>query len=104
MLYLSSLDNLLEDAYIIFQKSVDNFEIEHKTCLFLVRVQFPLKVFTKFQDFQSESQKYNIFKRQHIIPNVKDRSTPLIVIPNQPPLPLPHVHFFVKNRHYWFIS
>ena len=29
---LSSLDNLLKDAYIIFQKSVDNFEIEHKTC------------------------------------------------------------------------
>ena len=32
MLFLSSLDNLLEDAYIIFQKDVDNFEIEHKTC------------------------------------------------------------------------
>ena len=28
---------------VIFQKGVDNFEIEHKTCLFLVRVQFPLK-------------------------------------------------------------
>ena len=32
MQFLSSLDNLLYDAYIIFQKSVDNFEIEHKTC------------------------------------------------------------------------
>ena len=32
MSFLSSLDNLLKDAYIIFQKGVDNFEIEHKTC------------------------------------------------------------------------
>ena len=32
MLLLSSLDNLLQDAYIIFQKGVDYFEIEHKTC------------------------------------------------------------------------
>ena len=32
MLFLSSLDNLLLDAYIIIQKGVDNFEIEHKTC------------------------------------------------------------------------
>ena len=32
MLFLSSLDNVLEEAYIIFQKGVDNFEIEHKTC------------------------------------------------------------------------
>ena len=31
MLFLSSLDNLLYDAYIIFQKDVDNFETEHKT-------------------------------------------------------------------------
>ena len=30
MLFLSSLDNLLKDAYIFFQKDVDNFEIEHK--------------------------------------------------------------------------
>ena len=30
MLSLSSLDNLLKDAYI-FQKGVDNFEIEQKT-------------------------------------------------------------------------
>ena len=30
---LSSLDNLLLNAYIIiFQKDVDNFEIERKTC------------------------------------------------------------------------
>ena len=32
MLYLSSLDNLLKDTYIIFQKDVDNIKIEHKTC------------------------------------------------------------------------
>ena len=32
MLFLSSLGNLLSDAYIIFQKDVDNFEIENKTC------------------------------------------------------------------------
>ena len=31
MLFLSSLGNLLQDAYNIFQKS-DDFEIEHKTC------------------------------------------------------------------------
>ena len=40
MLFSSSLDNLLKDPYIIiifFKKGVDNFEIEHKTCLFLVR-------------------------------------------------------------------
>ena len=29
MLFLSSLDKLFLDAYIIFQKGVDNFEIEH---------------------------------------------------------------------------
>ena len=34
ILVLSSLDNLLQDAYINFQKGVDNFEIEHKTCKF----------------------------------------------------------------------
>ena len=32
MLFFSSLDNLLQDIHIIFQKDVDNFEIEHKTC------------------------------------------------------------------------
>ena len=32
MLFLVSLENLLKYAYIIFQKDVDNFEIEHKTC------------------------------------------------------------------------
>ena len=32
MLFLSSLDNLLLDAYIIFQKGVDDYEIKHKTC------------------------------------------------------------------------
>ena len=30
MLFLSSLDDLLYDAYIIFQKDVDNFEIAKK--------------------------------------------------------------------------
>ena len=34
MLFLSFLDNLLYDAYIIFHKGVINFEIEHKTCYF----------------------------------------------------------------------
>ena len=32
MPFLSSLENLLKDAYIIFQKGVDNFEMEHKIC------------------------------------------------------------------------
>ena len=32
--FLSFLDNLLNDAHIIVQKDVDNFEIEHKTCQF----------------------------------------------------------------------
>ena len=32
MSFLTSLENLLQDAYIIFQKGVDDFEIEHKTC------------------------------------------------------------------------
>ena len=35
MPFFSCLDNLLLDEFIIFQKkkkSVDNFEIEHKTC------------------------------------------------------------------------
>ena len=42
MPFLSSLDNLLHDAYIIFQKGVDNFEIEHRNCYFLYGVQYPL--------------------------------------------------------------
>ena len=29
-LFLNSLDNLLLDAYIIFQNGVENFKIEHK--------------------------------------------------------------------------
>ena len=29
--FFSFLDNLLKDAYIIFQKGVNNFEIEYKT-------------------------------------------------------------------------
>ena len=33
MLFLSSLDNFLSDAYIIFiQNGNDHFQIEHKTC------------------------------------------------------------------------
>ena len=37
MPFLSSVKNLLIDAYIIFQESVDSLEIEHKTCYFVVR-------------------------------------------------------------------
>ena len=36
------LDKMLKDTYIIFQKGVDNFEIEHKTCNFLVIGVVPL--------------------------------------------------------------
>ena len=32
MPFLSSSNNLLQDAYFIFQKGVDYFEIEYKTC------------------------------------------------------------------------
>ena len=32
MQHLSFSDNLLQNAYVIFQKSVDNFEIADKTC------------------------------------------------------------------------
>ena len=35
MLFLSSLNNLILDAYVIFQEVIDYFAIEHKTCLFL---------------------------------------------------------------------
>ena len=35
MLFLSFLDNLLQDAFT-FCKTVDNFEIAHKTCPILV--------------------------------------------------------------------
>ena len=40
MLFLSFFRQFtIKDAYIyIFLESVDNFEIDHKTCLFLVRV------------------------------------------------------------------
>ena len=34
--FLSSLFNLPQDAYIIYQKVVDNFEIEHKNANFAV--------------------------------------------------------------------
>ena len=30
VLFLNSLDKLLQDAFIIYQKGVDSFEIEHK--------------------------------------------------------------------------
>ena len=42
--FLTSLDNYYQDAYdayIIFQKGVDIFETEHKTCHFLVRGALP---------------------------------------------------------------
>ena len=42
MSFLSVSVNLLQDAYIIFQKSADNFEIVHKT--FRFEVQFPLNI------------------------------------------------------------
>ena len=35
MLFLSFSDNLLYDIHIIFKKVIVNFEIEHKTCLYL---------------------------------------------------------------------
>ena len=41
MPFLSFLDNLLQDAYVIFQNGVDIFEIEHKICLFLVESVVP---------------------------------------------------------------
>ena len=40
---LSSLDNLLYDAYLIFQRGDDNIEIEHKHANFRLGVQYPLK-------------------------------------------------------------
>ena len=43
MLFLIFLDNLLQDAYIIFQKDVDNFKIEHKTCSFWGRCSTPVR-------------------------------------------------------------
>ena len=43
MPFLSSFHNLLCDACIIFQKGVDDFEIEHNTMLiFWLGVQYPL--------------------------------------------------------------
>ena len=42
MIFLSSWDNFLQDTWIIFQKGVDNFEIEHKACLFLIRGAVPI--------------------------------------------------------------
>ena len=41
MLFLSSLDNLLWDAYIIYQEGVDNFEIKHKNANFGVEGTVP---------------------------------------------------------------
>ena len=32
MSFLSSLNNLLKDAYFVYQAVIDYFEIEHKTC------------------------------------------------------------------------
>ena len=42
MLFLSSLDKLLQDACIIFRKSVDNIEISQKHANFKLEVQYPL--------------------------------------------------------------
>ena len=44
MNFLNSLDNkyLPKDARIIFQKGLDNFELEHK--IFFLGVKFPLKL------------------------------------------------------------
>ena len=36
MPFLSVLDNFLQDSYAIFQKGVNYFEIDHKTCQVLV--------------------------------------------------------------------
>ena len=50
MSFLSSLDNFaLRDAYVIFHKAVDSFEIEHKhrPTNFWLGVQYPLKVHLK---------------------------------------------------------
>ena len=48
MLFWSSLDNFLFKnkihIFFFFQKGVDNFELEHKMCLFLVRGVVPLHV------------------------------------------------------------
>ena len=41
MPFLSLSDNMLQNAFIIFQNSVDNFEIAYKTCLILVWVAVP---------------------------------------------------------------
>ena len=42
MSFLSFSDNLLQDAYIIFPKSVDNFAIAHKHAKFRLRCSTPL--------------------------------------------------------------
>ena len=44
MPFLNFLDNLLLEAYIIFHKDVDDFQIEHKICksVFFSGVQYPL--------------------------------------------------------------
>ena len=47
MPYLFFADNLLQGAYLIFQKSFDNFEVAHNTCPILAGVQFSLKTLSK---------------------------------------------------------
>ena len=42
MFFLRSVDNLLLDVYIIFQKDWIIFELEHKTCPFFIRGEVPL--------------------------------------------------------------
>ena len=44
MLSSSFPDILLQDAYIIFQNSVNNFEVEHKMAKFWFGVKFPLNI------------------------------------------------------------
>ena len=45
---LRSLHNLLQDAYIIFQKDVDNFEIEYRTANYGGCMQYSLKTFKNY--------------------------------------------------------
>ena len=41
-LYRLTFQSFVLREYIIFHKGVDNFEIDHKTCKFLVRGAVPL--------------------------------------------------------------
>ena len=53
---LSFTSNLLQDAYIVFQNGVDNFEISHKTCSnFGLRCSSPLH--SKIVSMESDTTK-----------------------------------------------